>query len=797
MVLLSFVETIGQSGISGQLQDENDQAVPFALVALYTFDTVLVKAEQSDVNGNFEFVNINEGKYFINIRYVGYEAKTITIPNFEKGAYLQLGVQKLQTSVTQLEDVLIESERPLIEVLPGKTIFNVDSDPSNLGNDGITLLSRAPGITIDPDNNIVFQGRTGVRVFINGRPSRLSGADLAAMLMGLQADNIESIELITNPSANYEAEGNTGIIDIKLKRSSDAGINGTFYSNASQGTFAKFNSGINLNYRKDKVNFYGSYTFTNNNTQDEYNHYALQNGYRIDLANPARNGLNSNNITFGTDYYLSKKHFLGFRYTGDFADRVVDGNSETLISTNISDSLEEIMLSKNIQGFTSDNQQFNLNYEFRPNDKTTINTDFNYGTFANEGSTRQPNTYFNPITDLVNRVVDFSDERNTNIDIKVGKIDFEKDFDSFSFSTGAKASLINTDNRYKFYNIDSGEAVLDLNRSNNFTYREDVFAGYAIFSSSIGENWKYDLGLRYEHTISEGILISEIPSNDSKVLRDYGNFFPNIGLTYTSTNKNLLLALSYGKRVARPNYQNLNPFEYKLSELQFMKGNPFLLPSFTDQVQFSYSLKQTLTGNITYSYEKDYVAQVLQIAEDRSSFLQPQNMQDINSLSTTMSFPVKPLDWWEIRTSASYNFSKYYGNFNDTEVDIEAHIYSFNINNNLSITKRFRANLNYSYNGPSIWRGSIFIDPYQSLNLGLSHYFFDNSLQIRVNANDIFNTASDFGYTGDYGGLYMNGAWSGDFNRYGAGLTWNFGNQKIQAARRRKTAIDDEMDRID
>lgn len=796
LTLVLSVSGYAQSVVTGTLINEESDPILFATISLINSDSVTLRSNQSDKEGDFMLTRIPAGTYNLVIRNIEYE--TLLIPITLDGTETRsLGAISMVTSTRELDEVIIAAEKPLYEIKPGMTVFNISADPSNMGNDGLTLLGKAPGIVIDPDNNIVFQGRTGVRVFINGRPSRLSGDDLAAMLMGLQADDIESVELITNPSARYEAEGGSGIINIIIKESTDAGINGSLYGNFSQGTYLRYNSGLSFNYRKNKVNLYGNLNYTNNDSQDDYEDYKLQNGYRVDMINPAVKNQESVGFMAGLDYTLSEQHRIGALITGNMAKQLVDGESTSDISLISTNELIEILYAETIQDFKSRNWQYNLNHQFTSTEGLSITTDLNYGTFSNLGNSFQPNTYYEPDGSTVIRTNDFLDKRDTDINIFAGKVDVEHSFGSLMFSSGAKVSLIETTNGFTLFDMESGTPVPDPDNSNVFSYTEDVLAGYALISADLGMRWRYDLGVRYEYTWSEGILASLQDVENDNVKRSYGNVFPNIGLTYEDKERELMLSLSYGKRVDRPNYQNLNPFEYRLSELSILRGNPFLLPSFTNQYQLAYSVKNKLTGTIGYSKQTDYVAQILQIVDETVTILQPENMQDVTSAFTTVSFPLDILPSWEVRMTGSYNYSKYFGEFETSQVDLEAHVYSFLVMNNINITDNFRLNINYYYNSPWVWRGSIDIDSFHNLSFGLTHDFFDKSLQIRITGADVLNTASDYDYLGNYGDLYVDGVWSGDMSRFGAGLTWNFGNRQLKERAARKTAIEEEMNRVE
>ncbi len=793
MMLLCMIGYSQQntSQVKGLIKGPDNAPVAFATVILLRQDSVFIKGEVSKEDGSFEIVGIKPDTYRVKVQNLEYETHQTDNFNLSPNETKTLPAIKLEKSVTQLDEVVVEGKKALVEVHADKMVFNVASSVNASGFNGLELLGKAPGVMIDLDNNILLKGKSGVRIFINGRPSRLSGTDLAVMLQSMQSDNIESIEIITNPSSKYEAEGNAGIINIRLKKNSDAGFNGTIVSSYSKGDLPRNNNGLTLNYNKKKVNTYGDIARFGNKFQDDFIDTKEQSGFLMDQYSYGINKNKGINYSAGIDYTINSKHSISLVGRGVKNDGLNNSNAVTSI---IGNQPTTILDSESNADISSKNLNYNLNYQYNASPTSTLSANISHGTYSSESLTEQPNAYYESNGTLIKEVNNSFDAKN-NINLWSAQADFEKRFKAVTFSTGGKYSYINTDNQFSFYNIENGIPILDINRSNNFTYLEKVSSLYMILGTSLSEKIKLNAGLRMENTSSAGRLRSEIPTKDSDVERNYTNLFPNVSLSY-SNKKNSEFNVSVGRRITRPTYSDLNPFETKLSQLMIFKGNPFLKPTYVTNYEVTYSFKNKLVISNTYSVTTGFFAQILHIIDTTGTVLIPQNMQRSTNNGLSISYPVTVSKWWEFTSFVNYNYTTYNGEFENTVIDLNASIYNFRIQNNFNLPGKFKLEITYSYNSPWIWRGSIKIESTTALNLGVRKDFFDGRLQLRMTATDLFNTTSDYPYHGNYGGLDINGIRSFDTKRFGAGLTFKFGNQKLKSSRRKKSGLEDELNRI-
>jgi hypothetical protein len=790
----SVIAQQSNAQVKGVIQDTDGAPVPFATVVLLTKDSAFVTGDITKDDGSFSIASIKAASYRLKVQNIEYETYVTDIFNVTDKQIKSLSPILLTKAVTELAEMTVTAKKELVEIHPDKMVFNVSSSANASGNNGLELLSKAPGVLVDPDNNIILQGKSGVRIFINGRPTRLSGTDLATMLQSMQSDNIESIEIITNPSAKYEAEGNAGIINIKLKKNANLGYNGTIVSNISKGDLWRNNNGITLNYRGSKVNLSGDVTRFDNDFQNDFIDVKEQSGFLLDQKSLGINHNDGYNFSAGIDYMINDKHSLALSGRGIITNSRNNVHSETGITETNTNTLTEILSSGSHDKADAENFNYNLNYQFNISKTSSLSADVSLGNFINFRGTNQPNQYLEPDGYTVNREVNNAFDSDTEIDLWSGKLDYEKKFDKITLSAGGKYSSINTDNKFDFYRIEGSTPVLDINKSNDFTYTEKVSAIYLITNSKLTQKITLNAGLRMEHTLSEGHLKSQTAVENKDVVRNYTNYFPNVGLSY-SNKKNLDLSLSVGRRITRPNYQDLNPFESKLSELVYFKGNPFLRPNYVMNYQVSLSYKQKLVITNVYSITNDFFASILRIVNEKGTFLIPENMQRITNNGLSVSYPITFTKWWEASSFLNYNYSTFDGDIEGTVINLTANIYNFRIQNNFTVPGKISIDLTYFYNSPFVWRGSLKIDELSGVNLGIKKDLFDGKLQLRATASDIFNDNSDYRYRGNYGGIRIDGALSVDNRRFGVGLTYKFGNQKVKSGKK-KSALDEELNRI-
>lgn len=789
-LLITFTFTNAQS-ISGKVFSQENETVPFAAVTLNQLqDSTLVKAVITNEEGVFEIRNVPSGSYNLNITNLGFADYQKEI--LFEGTNLDLGNLTLETAAEVLDEVEVIAEKPLVQVLADKTVFNVENTINATGTSAFELLRKAPGVVVDNNGGIIVEGKAGVQIFINGRLSVLQGEDLMNYLESLQATDIEAIEIITQPSSKYDAAGSAGIINIKLKKDKSLGTNGTVTAGLTVGDFGRTNTSINFNNRSKKGNLYGTYSNRFGKNTGYLNLLRTQGDVQLLARTNSVYDRNSNNIKLGYDLYASKKSTFGVILDGNFNNSFNENNSRTPIrpvGTTVNDS---VLVSDNRSSSTSYNLNGNLNYKYADTLGYTLNMDLDFGKYDSDRKSTQPNIYLNSDETEILRENATRQITPTDITIVTFKADYEQNLLKGKLGLGFKFSDVRTNNVFDFFNRINGDFVMDNTRSNTFEYTEKINAAYINYNYK-WEKWNLQAGLRMENTISEGNLLSMQENEQNQVNRNYTNWFPSGGLTYQLNRKNQF-ALTYSKRIQRPNYESLNPFEYVIDELYSSKGNPFLQPQYTDNVKFSHTYNYRLTTSLSYSYVSDYFARVTVPESRNRSFITTLNVADQEIINFGISYPKKINDWWNLYVSLNAYTSSYKANSPEF-ISLKQETLSLYAQNTFSLPKDIRMEVSGWYSSPSVWGGTYTIKALGSLNLAFQKKFLADKLTARLSFNDILYTIPWQG-TNQFGNLFIDGSGGSDSRQVAFSLSYDFGRDEIKKARNRKTGLEEEKDRI-
>ncbi len=797
--MLLFISLHGMAqSISGSLLDEGNEKVPFATVLLFNAsDSSMVKGQISDVDGNFSFPQIKEGNYFLESSFVGYEKLTTENFYFDGKSDYNVPALTFISSPEQLVEVAVVAQRDIIEVQPDKTVFNVEGSINAKGNTALELLRKSPGVIVDNNENLLIQGKSGVLVYIDGKRSPLGGEDLAAYLNNLQSDQIDAIEVITNPSAKYDAEGNAGIINIRLVKDKNLGSNGTANLGFRYGLNPKYNGSLNLNHRTKKLNVFGSYSLFTGENENTFFLTRNQNGTFFDQTNRSISDDVNHGFRIGTDFFINNKMTVGFLVSGNRSENENLSNSNTVISETTDFEVDSLLLASNDQLSTRDNTNYNLNFDWRIGEGKSLSVDLDHGHFENFSDSFQPNIYTLPDgnTELANNT--FSIITPTEIDIYTAKIDFETKFLDGQLGAGLKTTNITTDNTFDYFDIDqNGNEIKDLNRSNNFVYMERVNAAYISWQKNLSEKVNFMGGLRAEHTHSDGELTSTQQNDDEKVVRNYLNFFPSAGLTY-SLNQSNNVRLSYSRRIDRPNYQDLNPFEFRLDELSFQKGNPFLRPQYSNTVGFTHTYKGTLSTSLNYTSISDVSTQITEAddANENASRLRFVNLARQTNLGLTVSYPFSIAKWWNVYATVTGYRLHNEANIEGDVIDLTITSMNGYAQNTFTLPKGFQVELSGWYNAPAIWAGNWTTDSQWDMSAGISKQLFKNQGNLKVSVSDIFLT-NPWGGESNFGILQMTGSGRWESRQVRINFSYAFGNKQVKGARRRKTGMEEESNRV-
>ncbi len=783
--------------ISGKISDESGVGIPFATFVLKSaVDSTMIKADITNDDGSFILEMIPSGKYFAEASYVG--MTTNVVKSFEiNNSNFTLPNITLTADAKLLDEVVVSAQRALIEVKADRTVFNVQGTINSAGENGLNLLRKAPGVLVDNNNNISVLSRAGVLLYVDGKRIPLTGDDLTNYLQNLTSEQIDKIDIITNPGSKYEAQGNAGIIDIKLKKDKNLGANGSVSTTYGHGRYGQGNVNANGNYRNKVMNTFGGLGYNGGTRWNEMIFDTYQNGIRLYEVNRSSHDYNGINGRWGTDFFINKKHTIGFLVGAQYNETNNTNNNKNIISAEATPAkVDSILSAPNTSESKRNQATFNINYAFESG-KNKLNIDADYGRFRNEADNFQPNYYYDPSeTDIISQNIT-SYFTPVEIDISTVKADYETEIFGGNLGLGTKFSNVSTDNTFLFYNINNGIKMRNDRRSNQFAYKENVYAGYVNFAKNINTKWNASAGLRVENTDATGDLTAYTPElEESPVDFNYTSYFPSAGLTYQQTPEHAF-SLNYGRRINRPDYNVLNPFREQLSELSYSKGNKFLQPEIVNNIELGYTLKYRYSFKLAYSNTSNQITRLIGPDEidPRAGFISWDNLATQKLYSANVSLPIDITKWWNAYINFSVSYTDNQADYGDGRVvDVQAGSYNVFQQHTFDLGKKWKGEISGWYSGPGVWGGVFIYDPSYSLNLGLQRKFLNDKMNVRISANDITYQSGWSGvsrYNGQIG--YGGGNW--DSRRASISISYDLGNKNVKS-RKRSTGIEAESKRV-
>jgi len=641
--------------LSGKVLDgQSNEAVEFAAISLYSTDEPdrLVTGGISGEGGYFKIEGISAGKYIVKASFIGFKELVYPEEVLLNGAEseVNLGTIRLISDTQQLQEVAVEADKEIMVNSIDKKSFNVEQDATSQGGDASDVLSKLPSVDVDMDGNVSLRGSEGVTILINGKLSAMSGQDASAVLDQIPSSSIESVEVITNPSAKYSAEGTAGIINIILKKGEKKGTSGS--ASVSAGTGDKYNAALNLNHSVGKVNFFGNYTYRNDKLLDASTlfkeSYAGDYTSFLSQTSEGFKQKEDNNLNLGMDF--SPNDYNTFSLSGSY-----NGNSrykeETFYSnTTFSNDLPE---QEDIRFTSSDvnrqNMGVTLDYQRKfvdPNKK--LDASFSYTNAQGDN-----NAFFGATENSI---------LNSNSNLWQGQIDYAQTFSNqLKLATGWSSRLYQSQDDFQSFirAEEQSDFLLDENGFFDFNYQEDVHALYGLVSGEFKNDISYQLGVRAEQTFTT----SSLSNRPEDFQNNYFSVYPSLHLSKGFGDKGPLgyaseLQLSYSRRLNRPKSRWINPF-VDLSNQQNIKfGNPNLTPEYVDSYELSYIKNwstTTLLGSLYYQSSKDPISRVffndpdLDILESTWG-----NLARSNTLGGELNLNSQLTDWWNINANFNY-----------------------------------------------------------------------------------------------------------------------------------------------
>jgi len=697
-----------------------------------------------------------------------------------------------------LQGITVKSQKPAVERKIDRTIVNADAMITAAGSTAIDLLERSPGVSIDNNGVISLQGKNGVIIYIDDKPTYLSGTDLENYLRSLPASSIDVIEIMTNPPAKYDAAGGAGVINIRLKRTTVKGFNGALNVAYTQGRYGKTNNSFNFNYRHNKFNLFGTFTqnyATNfsNLTINRYfskpdgsrNYDFLQNTYikPSGLAFSAK---------VGADYYLTDKNTFGIVLTGvtrdgkrnnDNASRILDENYQ----------LDSTIVAHNTQDNSFNNTGVNLNFRRKKKNGPEFSVDADYIHYST-GNIQKFNNY----TYLPDNTISAQDILSGDLPARINIYSLKSDYthplkNGWKVDAGAKASQTKTDNVADYFITVNNQTSPDYDKTNHFIYKETIYAAY-LNSSHEGKRWSMQFGLRAEHTISDGRQLGNAVKPDSSFKRNYTSLFPTAYVNYKLDSAgNHTLTLDYGRRINRPFYQDLNPFISPLDKFTYYVGNPFLQPAYTHNVQLTYSYKNRISVGFRFSSTVNNTNETIEIVNG-TYYSRPGNIGKITNISGTLQgdLPLKKWLSWGYYTEVTNIHAK--TNFYTGLLNSQGTYWFIQSNFRFTFKKGWSAQIDGFYQ-TDITSVQFTLLERGRLNAAISKKL-SAAWTARISGGDILYTQINRGIINNLANTYANWRNEYDTRTITFSLSWRFGKTIADQRKHDQNSAQQEQSRV-
>ena len=755
--------------ITGKVVDQaTKQPLPYVNIIIKDAAKKIITGGITDDNGLFSIKNIPEGNSIVEVQFIGYKTFSKPVTVSRKSSKVNLGVISLEEDSTTLDEVEIRAETSSVTQKVDRKVINVGKDLTSAGATASELLNNVQSVSVDSQSgNISLRGNENVRVLVDGKPTNIPASEL---LKQIPSTSIKSVELITNPSAKYNPEGMSGIINIILNKNANMGFNGSINTGVEAGHYVRYNASTNMNYKTGKVNFFGNYGF---NGGDRYNF-----GY------VNRPGVNNQDFVFindneshlfkiGADIYLDDKNTLSLYTTQNWFDSNASGRA--IITDNNGDLIEH---SPNTQTNESHNQAYNVNFK-HDFEKEGHNIEFEANFSKNDTPSFLENRF------LENSQPDYFNDINNKRKSTLLNLDYTNPI--------SKNGKLELGLEYRVNNTDNTNLTTQANFNNSsFSYDRDIYSAYANYGHKFGK-LTMQLGARLEQYKIKGVFNQEGEPTET-VTDDIFSVYPSAFLTYNPSEKNQF-QLSYSKRVDRPGIQQVNPIREWSTPLITSVGNPDLVPQFTNSVEFNYTRK-IKGGSITLGSFYRNINDVI----NRATYKDPSDANDVRQILTFANFDdtdayglefsanYKIAKWWRANASMDYYSQKQFGTTdlsdpNAPTTEVKTDIFNARISNSFTVSKKLRLQLFAMYRGPREdiqWN----VDPMKMVNIGANYSILKGKGNINLRVNDIFNDMR-FKFNSERP-FVQNGRFKWESRTAYIGFNYRFGGGKNKARSRKQ-----------
>jgi len=763
-------------------------------------DSIPVARATSDNGGRFMLDKISTGSYTLNVRAIGYQLYAVAIVVDGARPHVLLpDIILISDGKTNLNEVVIKAKLPLMQMEADKTVVNVEAMISSASSNALEVLEKTPGITISANGAIALNGRPGVLVLLDGRPTYMSGQDLSNYLKSIPGANLDKIELIDNPSARYDASGNA-VINIRRKKNRAGGFTGSVSAGITFGRYTRSNNSLNLNYNRKKINIYGSmgYSYDKNYTDDDFDrrfyNAAGEPTSFIDLINNQVYSGNALNGNLGLDFSASENTTYGFQVNVNENDRK---GSVNYTSENFSSGLLD---SSGRGDITERNNRTNLGSSFSfihkfDNKGKDLSADVNYLDYDAKGEQSLQN-YFYQADGALNGEDAFLYHLPATIHIYTMKADYVHALkDKARLEAGFKSSRVSNNNISDYYQLIDNQQLIDNSRSNHFKYKEYINAAY-LNSQKSWKYWSVQLGLRVENTVARGEQMGNAAVTGSSFRKNYTKLFPAVFLSYKlDTSGKNSLAFAITRRINRPNYQLLNEFLFFRDQYSYTNGNSMLNPQYQNRYEIKYQYKQLLRMGLSYNRFTDVIFQTTRVEGDHY-ITSPQNIASGYMYLLSTGISAMPAKWWNLYMDILLSKVGLNGDNYGVPLNPETYMARINVLNQFQFGAGWSAELSGYYASRDL-NGQTYTAGMYRVNTGVQKKVLKGQGSVRFGADDIFHSwvyknRSLALYQADY---LQNS--SSDTQRFGFAFTYRFGKDTFaRKSKHQNNALDEEKGRM-
>lgn len=773
ILLLSSIVSAQNVILAGRILDQVGQPMGEVNVRLLDSDFAIKEHTTTDNLGKYT-LTISSGSYYLQFEQFGtelYKKEIVLVTDMKIDDILV-------DNTIELEGFTITTKKKLIQRKVDRLVFNVENSIVSSGGNGLDVLRVTPNLTVQ--NDIVsILGKSSVSVMVNERLIDLSGMDLMNFIKSLNASDIQKVEVVTTPPAKYQAQGNSGIINIILKKNVSNSWNNVISSNYTQSTYPllafnesftynrnKLAVGLNMNYSKgatatvEKNDIY--YV---NQTWDEINN-------RKDYSNYLRTRL-------FIDYKWTKNISTSFQYNLSSSRPKFDQNDVVELKNTLNSSIDSLLVNigNEIEKSYLHTYNFNLVYKIDTLKNRKIVVDFDVLDYKIKNNRVFTNRNFLSQNEIIDNSYFSGDNHGKqNVENYSVNIDVDHPIKFIDLNYGVRASFSHTRNALSFYNLTSGVPIIDENQTDLFNYKENIQAAYFSAKKQLGEKWEAQAGLRFENTQTTGISHSINRKNEVR----YSKLFPTAYILYNINDKNSI-NINYGRRINRPTFNWLNPFKNYSSLYFYVEGNPFLEPSFSHNLELNYIYNTNLNVQLYYSKVEGGYGQLSFVdPNDISlSYAKPVNYLEEDYVGFNVSYILNKIDWWESISTFNLNYVYSKSSVPVTNNNLEGSNAYLRLDNTFKFSESLSLNLNYFYAFKGV-EGLYKRSSSSQLNAIFRVFFYDRKIQASIFANDIFRTNKP-SYTSYSNNVKIKSSNYYDLRSIGLSIVYRFGNDKLKS----------------